>query len=133
MRVLIAEENQSIVNVYKRTFPAFNIEIIDIAVDGLEAVKKYRKLANRIDLVLLDNSIPRMSGLEASRHILSLDRNAVIVIVSGDPLDEDLCCKSGIRAVIKKPFSFENLVHQLFFVLTNAVETKTDHKPWRPR
>mgnify|MGYP001245982910 CR=1 FL=1 len=130
MRVLIAEDNQSIVNGYKRIFPAFNIEIIDIAVDGLEAVEKYHKHANRIDLVLCDNSMPRMSGLEASRRILSLDRNAVIVIVSSDSLDEDSCLKSGVRAVIKKPFSFEELVHQLFFALTNAVETKTDHRPW---
>jgi YesN/AraC family two-component response regulator len=66
MKALIAEDNPPIVNGNKRTFPAFNLEIIDIAVNGVEAVETYRKLANRIDLVFCDNNMPRMSGQESS-------------------------------------------------------------------
>jgi len=123
MKVLIAEDNQTIVEGYKKIFPAFNIEIVDTAENGLEVVEKYRLHSKQIDLVLCDNKMPYMTGLEAARHILSFDPKAIIVIVSGDPLTESAYKNIGVHAAIKKPFEIELLVR-----IINTIVGKTGLK-----
>jgi PAS domain S-box-containing protein len=50
------------------------------ATDGLEAVEKAKQL--RPDIVLMDTSMPRMDGLEASRILLKDDPECAVIIVT---------------------------------------------------
>ncbi|HDN79317.1 MAG TPA: response regulator, partial [Chloroflexi bacterium] len=55
-----------------------NIEVVDTARDGYEAVEKVAKL--HPDVVTMDVQMPRMSGLEALSHIMSQCPTPVIIL-----------------------------------------------------
>jgi two-component system, chemotaxis family, chemotaxis protein CheY len=78
--------------------------VIAEAADGIEAVKKFS--LHRPDISLIDIYMPEKSGIDATKEILSMDRNAKVLICSGLGYDEDaaLSLEIGARAVIQKPF-----------------------------
>ncbi len=92
-------------------------QVIGEATDGLEAVSLYEKL--RPDLVTMDVVMPQMSGIEATRKILKLDKNAKIIIVSAMG-QENLVMEAinvGARDYILKPFSSEDVLKTVEHIL----------------
>lgn len=58
-----------------------DVHILDVASDGLEAVKKAVDL--HPDLVLLDISLPEMSGIQAAKRIRQLVPNIKVIFLTG--------------------------------------------------
>jgi CheY-like chemotaxis protein len=54
-----------------------------LARDGVEAIETYFRENGRIDLVVLDLSMPRLSGREALRHLRRIDPSVWVLFASG--------------------------------------------------
>jgi len=81
IRVLIADDHQ----VFRNGLVAIlkgepDIIIVGEAADGVEAIEKVREL--HPDVVVMDISMPRMSGLDATRAIAAEDPRPAVVILS---------------------------------------------------
>jgi DNA-binding NarL/FixJ family response regulator len=57
-----------------------NLQIVAEAENGLDAVRLARDLAP--DLVIMDLSMPRLNGVEATRQIVSADPQAKVIALS---------------------------------------------------
>ena len=123
MRVLIAEDNPAIAQAYRKCLPRHDIEILDIAGNGQEAVELYRRHADRIDIFLCDNKMPKMSGFEAVLQILEFAPDAIIIMVTGDEIDREQSRLYGIREVLRKPINMDRLIDTLFAVLDDLRES----------
>jgi DNA-binding NarL/FixJ family response regulator len=79
-----------------------DLKIRAIATDGLEAVQKATEL--RPDVILMDISLPKMNGFEATRHIRLLSSASRILFLSehrGFDLIEAAFQSGGLGYVLK--------------------------------
>jgi len=85
------------------------------AVDGQDGMSTFMSEAHAVDLVLLDLSMPRMSGWEVMAAMRAMVPDVRIVLCSGYPVDdEDL---NGAQAAVNKPFEAAKLLATLRRVL----------------
>ncbi len=70
INILIVDDHQIIRNGIKlmlRTFPEFNV--VAEAENGFEAVEYVEQNAQHIDVILMDISMPKLDGIEATKRI----------------------------------------------------------------
>ncbi|MEM9160338.1 MAG: ATP-binding protein [Verrucomicrobiota bacterium] len=84
----------------------------DIAKDGLEAVELQGK--NNYDLILMDISMPKMDGLEATRRIRSQSQKSrppLIVAMTANAMknDREHCIEAGVDEYLSKPIRVESV------------------------
>src|SRR6476646_794317 len=108
-RVLIVDDAIFMRNMIKDIFADDQFEIVGEAANGVEAVEKYKELAP--DLVTMDIVMPFKSGIEATREILALDKNALIIMCSA--LGQESLVMEAIEAgaadFVVKPFKPEDV------------------------
>jgi len=75
----------------------------DLAYNGLEAVNAVR--SQQFDLILMDNVMPVMNGVQATQEILRFKPEAIIVGMTANILqkDQDEFLKAGARLILAKP------------------------------
>jgi DNA-binding NarL/FixJ family response regulator len=78
------------------------LQIVDEACDGLEAVQKAREL--QPDLILLDISLPSLNGIDAARQISVLSPASKILFVSmtNDPETVEAALSDGAMGFVHK-------------------------------
>lgn len=79
-----------------------DLEVVAEAVNGEEALEKYREL--RPDIVLMDLSMPVMDGLSATRAILDEFPDARVIVLTTYDGDEDIhrALDAGARGYLLK-------------------------------
>ena len=75
--------------------------------DGKRGVEVYEQNADEVDLVLLDLSMPHMSGREVLRALRELDSDVKVIIFTGYPLDAREF--EGTISVLLKPVKAQEM------------------------
>lgn len=141
IRLLIAEDSSTVQRVLQHLLiDEPNIEIVGIASDGAEAVRMCREL--RPDLVTMDIFMPKMSGLEATRAIMTECPTRIVIISSMvNAPDTDFAfeaMRAGAINVIEKPLGilsgkYKEIKTELLRIIEDAVETRPDAQlSWLP-
>jgi len=120
-RVLIVDDAIFMRNMIKDIFHDDQFEIVGEAANGVEAVEKYKEL--KPDLVTMDIVMPFKSGIEATKEILALDKNALIVMCSA--LGQESLVMEAIEAgaadFVVKPFKPDDVHKVVQKVLSGRV------------
>ena len=95
--------------------------------DPLAALAEFRADPQRFAAVVTDLSMPRITGFEVARQILSIRPSTPIILASGyvRPEDEEQAASIGIRRILLKPSTIDVLAQALDEILTPA---ETAHK-----
>ena len=81
VRVVVVEDHEQFRRfIYSTLEKAPELQVVDIASDGLAAVQKAKQL--QPDLILLDIGLPKLNGIEAARRIRRLSPETKILFVS---------------------------------------------------
>ncbi|MCP4687387.1 MAG: PAS domain S-box protein [Desulfobacterales bacterium] len=121
-RILAMDDEKTVREVIRAMLNKMGCNV-SFAVDGLEAVSKYREaFRNRsaYDVVIMDLTIPGgMGGQEAAREILEIDPAAKMIVSSGYATDPIMANyeKYGFKGVVAKPYLFNNLQEAIRRVL----------------
>jgi len=113
MRVLLVDDNRLMLEGLQNLLEAHSIEVIGLAVDGLEAVERAREL--KPDVILMDIRMPKRDGLAATRLIKAEMPQVRIIILTTSTEDSDLfeAVKSGASGYLTKSMDAEELVEAL--------------------
>lgn len=80
--ILIAEDDPAVRGFIKQTLESLGYKVIE-AVDGVDAVNKFKEHSDGIDLLLLDVIMPGKNGKEAYEDIKGLKHNIKAIFLSG--------------------------------------------------
>jgi PAS domain S-box-containing protein len=83
--------------------------------DGRVAVDLYRTQATRIDIVLLDLTLPSMSGEEILQELQKIRPDVKIIVTTAHARDRALAAVRGSRSwsYVRKPYQFTELIDAL--------------------
>ena len=111
VRVLIADDHQ----VVREGLSAIlktkkDLDVVGVAKDGIEAVEKTRQLLP--DVVLMDISMPRMNGVEATREIKRENPHIGVVVLTMYAEEEYIfdLVKSGATGYLLKDADSDEIV-----------------------
>lgn len=112
-KVLLVDDAEFMRAMLRDILSTEGFDIAGEAVNGVEAVKLYKKL--KPDVTTMDIVMPIKSGIDAVREIMAIDKNAKIVMCSAlgqEPLILE-AINSGAKDFIVKPFDPEKVVEIL--------------------
>jgi len=123
MRVLIAEDNTENLDMLRRRLERRGYAVF-AAPDGQAAIEQ--TLALKPDIVLMDVSMPVLSGLEATRAIrkeLSV-AHTPIVALTAHAMDGDRarCLEAGCDAYATKPVDLPSLIATMERLVPGAAQ-----------
>ena len=112
--ILLVDDDKSVREVGKDMLEAIGFNVI-MAVDGQEAVEIFRDSSNEIDCVLLDLTMPRMSGKECFLELRKIRKDVRIIIYSGYSKEETAkkFIDMGVNEFLQKPFQLITLKNKM--------------------
>lgn len=118
--ILLAEDNDSTRKFAREILEEFGYSIIE-AIDGENAIEKFRGSSDQINLVILDVILPKKNGREVSDAIRTIDPRARILFCSGyerDVVISQGALEEGVN-FLSKPFTPKELLMKIREVLEN--------------
>lgn len=116
--VLVVDDEPTVRVVAKRILEQQGFEVI-VAKDGQEGVDLFAQNAEKVALVLLDMTMPKLSGEEAYREIRRV-RSDVPVVLSSGYNEQDATERfagKGLAAFLQKPYSPTDLLETTYNIL----------------
>ncbi|HVB38394.1 MAG TPA: ATP-binding protein, partial [Vicinamibacterales bacterium] len=118
--VLVVDDEEGVRTVAQGVLERCGFDVLE-AGDGHEGVEVFRAHAADIRAVLLDMTMPRMSGVEALREIRQIRRDVPVILSSGyseaDAIDHFRFGGDELSGFIQKPYAAAGLVDKLRQVL----------------
>jgi CheY-like chemotaxis protein len=119
--ILHVEDNEAVRKLVQDSLTAEGIHVDSCVTGttGLELLKRH----TRYDLLIVDNELPGLSGLELVLRVRSMAhrRNIPIIMLSGDECEKE-AWRAGVDDFLRKPDSVNELVSRITRVLQKRRE-----------
>lgn len=111
VRIIIVDDHEMVIQGLRALLSGQpDIEIIKTYNDGFQAINDYEAL--NPDIVLLDINMPTINGFETANHILNLDNEAKIIMLSMEitkPYMEK-AYEEGVKGFVSKSAEIKDLI-----------------------
>jgi PAS domain S-box-containing protein len=116
--ILVADDDASIRVLVEKTLTMFGYTVIT-AMDGNDALVKFKENKDRIDLVVMDIIMPEINGKDAFNEMRKIDPALKVVFISG--YTSDIIRKRGLfeqgLEFVEKPLNLKQLLSKVRDVL----------------
>ena len=109
-KVFIVEDEPSLQFFYEQVLTIGGFEMAGIASNGIDAVSVFKSFSNKPKVILMDQRMPEMSGIEASKEILQIDNRVRIIFVSADASVKEEAISIGAFLFLDKLLTIDELI-----------------------
>ena len=120
-RVLYVDDEEALVLLATRVLARAGHSVTGFS-DPARALAAFREQPDAIDILVTDLSMPVMSGVELARAVLEVRPHLPVLLTTGHIGTQDVPVsrESGIRAMVPKPFTADQLAHAIDRVFADA-------------
>ncbi|MBF0477157.1 MAG: response regulator [Deltaproteobacteria bacterium] len=88
---------------------------------SLEALELFRSEPGKFDLVITDQTMPQMTGLELAKELLKIRRDIPIILCTGfsSSVTPETIQATGIRGLVMKPMLMAEISKTIRTVMEN--------------
>jgi len=122
VRILYAEDNPVNQKLGKKIFERMGYSKVEIARDGLEAVKMVTE-KGPFDIIFMDIQMPNMSGIEATKEIRRWEKGHMpIVALTANAMkgDREKYLEAGMDEYLSKPFKRDEIQRTIRDLVTGV-------------
>lgn len=108
--ILLVEDNEMLAEMFPELLGSLGFEV-ELARDGEEGLKLYREKPSLYDLVITDQTMPKMNGDRLVRAIFDIDPQQPIILCTGysDVVDKEKVLAMGVKCFLNKPLTLEEI------------------------
>jgi PAS domain S-box-containing protein len=118
--VLLVDDDAAVRHLGQSVLEKYGYRVLT-AEDGGQALDVYRRGQERVDLVILDMTMPRLSGLDTLHQLRETDPGVRVLFTSGYTSDEGLALgEEGVLGFIPKPYAERDLARAVRGALDRA-------------
>ena len=122
--ILLADDEPLIRNLGKFVLEHHGYQVL-LAVDGQEAVEIYQREREQIDLVILDLTMPRLSGYDACRQLHRIDPDVCVLYSSGFSAEQVAMGEGDeVFGFVSKPYRQADMARMVRAALDYRKETR---------
>lgn len=116
--ILVADNEVQLRREVVKALSAYGYSVLE-AENGVDALDIFEKNADKLDLVITDIDMPRMSGEELCSRIMQKNPKSKVIIETGyfDEEIEQRFLSLGVQGFIQKPFDLEDILNTVRVVL----------------
>jgi PAS domain S-box-containing protein len=109
-RILFVDDEDIQVRAMSRLLEHLGYRVVGMT-DSRAALETLRRDPGAFDLVILDQTMPNLSGADLARETLTLRPDLPIILCTGysETIDEEHALAMGVRAFMLKPFSARDI------------------------
>ena len=109
--VLFVDDEEAIKELSRRQLENAGFRVSAFS-SSLKALEEFRRRPDEFALVVTDNTMPKMSGLQLAQEVLALRPDVRVLLVSGlvDTLAPEVIYQRGIAGLLRKPHTGAQLV-----------------------
>jgi CheY-like chemotaxis protein len=128
--VLVIDDEVVVRRTAKSMLERFGYTVMS-AEDGKQGVELFRALADKVSVVLLDMTMPVMSGEETFRELRAIKPNVRVVLSSGYNEVEAVrrFTGKGLAGFLQKPYSATTLAEKVQSVIEESEQHTKDAQP----
>ncbi len=108
--VLFVEDEEVLARLELRQLRSLGYRVT-VHTSSLEALEDFRRRPHEFDLLVTDNTMPRMTGLELANEVTAVRPDLPVLMVSGyaENADGGTLKSHGVRATLRKPHTRQEL------------------------
>ncbi|MFZ2447939.1 MAG: PAS domain S-box protein [Syntrophobacteraceae bacterium] len=118
-RILLVDDEPAVVDLQKEMLEHLGYEAT-VRYSSLDALEAFRANPKKFDLILTDQTMPQMTGVELAREALKICPGIPIILCTGfsESIDEPRARAEGIKGFLMKPL----LLHEMAAAIRRVLE-----------
>ncbi len=112
--ILVVDDEESLVEIIRLRLEDLGYTVTAMT-DSTVALEKFKEFPDRFDLVVTDQTMPKMTGKQLVKKMFSLRPDLPVILCSGysRQIDETKAAELGIRAFMMKPVDMDDLARMI--------------------
>ncbi len=103
-RILFVDDEEALVEIGKQMLERLGYEVV-AEKDSVRALKHFQRDPTKFDLVITDQTMPNMSGIELAKRMMSIKKDIPVILCTGfsEVISSESAKAMGIREFVMKP------------------------------